>query len=609
MCFLLCTSQSHSQTIPLNDFSLQLDTLAACYLLEEKQALKSNGDYQAALTTLEQAQELYAQHHQWERAIYCVVQLAKLSDSFTATELKVKYGNLGVQLTQKHLPQNHPLTAAAFRQKAEALMSIESLDSANYYLLKAIPIFKKHQIWSELAWSEILIGYNYFNQYQLDSCQYHYQKIEQLLQKKILSKTSQTEIHSTLLFLRGLLYEQQGDFDKAIQNTKKALQIDIEKGVHTEQDSSFISIHFNNLGAFYHYKGDYQRAMDNYMQSINSYSKASQGSEILSNISELFKKQKKYNKAIDYLKKSLALSSPQENKLHNKMNDFQGLGIAYKALGLIDSATYYFQEAIQLPTNYRKSIALCTMGNLYTLESQLDKAVDYIRLAEKNYLQDSTASQHSPFVLSSIYRSMGDVHYLNNHSDSALIFYQKALIENHASFTDSLKFESNPPLKGIYEPIYFWKAMQGKAQTLASFPDSSKNLEASLATYQVLIQWTDSLQSIHATETASLDWSGEFKQIYEEAIAVAFRLYQNTQKSDYLDLAFSFSEKSKNSLLLESLKATEGKATVGVPDSLLQKEKDLNIDIAFYEKVLQKAQDDQEEAKTKLYQNYLSKTR
>ncbi|MFK7908483.1 MAG: CHAT domain-containing protein, partial [Chitinophagales bacterium] len=76
-----------------------------------------------------------------------------------------------------------------------------------------------------------------------------------------------------------------------------------------------------------------------------------------------------------------------------------------------------------------------------------------------------------------------------------------------------------------------------------------------------------------------------------------------------LNLAFSFSEKSKNSLLLESIKANEGKSVVGVPDSLLQKEKDLNIDIAFYGKTLQKAQDQKEEAKIKLYQKYLSQSR
>ncbi len=584
--------------------NIESDTLAACYLLEEKNTLVQEGNHQAALIALEKAQKLYTQHNQWERAIQCVVELAKLVDNFDAVELKIKYGNLGLQLAQKYLPEDHPLTAAAFRQKAEALMNVPSLDSANYYLTKAISIFEQHQIWTELGWTEILIGYNYFLQYQLDSCQHHYQKVEELLQQQVLLKTTQTNIHSTLLSLRGPLYERQGDYDKAIQNTKKALQLDIDKGVVTALDSSFISHHYNNLGTYYYYKGDYQRAIDNFIQAINSSTEALQNPAILSNMGELLRKKNKYAKSIEYLKKSLKLSSAQD-----KMDVLQGLGVTYQKLGLIDSAVYYFQEAIRLSINYRKPIALYLLGNIHVSESQLDTALHYLKLAEKSYLEDSTASQHSSFFLSNIYRSIGEVYALHENFDTALVFYQKSLVENHTDFTDSLNFESNPPLVGIYDSRYFWKTMQGKARVLAKFPNESKKLKASLASYQVLIQWMDSLQASHATETASLDWSSEFKQIYEEAIEVAFRLYQSTQKTEYLNLAFSFSEKSKNSLLLESLKAAEGKAIVGVPDSLLQKEKDLNIDIAFYEKVLRKAQDEKETAKEKLYQNYLSKSR
>ena len=52
------------------------------------------------------------------------------------------------------------------------------------------------------------------------------------------------------------------------------------------------------------------------------------------------------------------------------------------------------------------------------------------------------------------------------------------------------------------------------------------------------------------------------------------------------NLAFYFSEKNKSSVLLEALAGHEAMKFAGIPDSLLQKEHNLKIDIAFYTKKL-----------------------
>lgn len=605
---LLTAFQSQEKNSSSDDFNIQKDTLVARQLLDKATSLKDKGDYRNALEALEQAQTLYTKHKLWKPAIEAVISLATLADTFQDADLKIKYGTLALNLAQQYLPKKHPLLPAAFRQKAESLMMIGELDSANYFFYQAIPLFKTHQDWTELSWSYILLAVNYLHQYELDSCQKYLQTPQALLHQQAFTEKDSTELQSTLLSLFGVLYELQGDYDKAIQNTKQAIALVLQQKAESI-DSSALSTHFNNLGVFYLSKGDYQRALDNLMQALHAYKGAAKDPILLTHIGIVWSKQKRGLEAIKYYKKSLTLEDAFENPLEAKTNTLQSLVASFRDIGLYDSAVYYCQQAIKLPTTYRKPASWGQMGSLYIAKQKPQKALEYLSTAENTYLQDSTASQHSPFVLSSIYRLMADVYFLKKDPNTALNFYQKSLIANHSDFTDSLNVETNPPITGIYEPEYFFRAMRGKAKTLATFTEQPSKMEAALASYQLLLQWMDTLQASHATEAATLDWSEDFKQVYEEAITAAYQGYQLTQNTTYLNQAFTFSEKSKNAILLESLKATEGKSYAGIPDSLLQKEKDLNLDIAFYEKSLQNAVTAKEAAKEKLYQQYLSKKR
>ena len=73
------------------------------------------------------------------------------------------------------------LIASAYRQKAEALMWIENLDSANYFLNRAQPIFQSKKSWVDYGWTEVLLAVNHLNSYQLDSCEIHLNHLSDLL--------------------------------------------------------------------------------------------------------------------------------------------------------------------------------------------------------------------------------------------------------------------------------------------------------------------------------------------------------------------------------------------------------------------------------------------
>ncbi len=603
--FLVVRGTPKEVSLDRNSDRMQEDTFFVDHLITKSQALEKKGDYQSALVLLEQAYILYVQQEAWEKAITCLVQQSKLADHFDTVDAKLQYSQTAMQLAQLHLTSNHPIFATVLRQYAEALIWIEKVDSANQILLSAIPIFQQNQLWVDWGWSEILLGVNYLNTSKLEDAQIHLENVKQLLGRKILEKRDSLNIQPTLQSLLGILYQAQGDYDRAIGITKEALQITLANFI----DSVTLTTHLSNLGVFYLTKGDHKRALDYYMQALHNHPTTVEDDIILFNIADLLLLQGKYEQGIDYLNKTLEIVKNRPTKYKTQIDVFNRLANTFIEMGIYDSASYYCQKMIALQHNYRKSTSWSILGKVAYAQNQPQQAIAHFSNATQAYQKDSTAESHSPFYLANIYTHLGNAHTLNGNPQKALSYYQKALIINHATFDDSLHIDQNPSLEDVYNPEYFTETLHGKAKTLASFTESKTQMETALKTYQLLGQWIDTLLIGHATEAASLDWTGTFKQIYEEAIGVAYHLYQETQDLQYIEIAFAFSEKSKNSLLLESLKATEGKAYAGVPDSLLQKEKDLNIDMAFYEKALQEAEQNQDTAKIKLYQQYLSDTR
>ena len=86
--------------------------------------------------------------------------------------------------------------------------------------------------------------------------------------------------------------------------------------------------------------------------------------------------------------------------------------------------------------------------------------------------------------------------------------------------------------------------------------------------------------------------------IYEGAIRVALELNRVTGKEAYLEQAFQFAESNKAILLLESINEEAAKNYGGIPDSLLEKESSLRVEIAFYQRIINEEKQKKEKEKT-----------
>ena len=74
---------------------------------------------------------------------------------------------------------------------------------------------------------------------------------------------------------------------------------------------------------------------------------------------------------------------------------------------------------------------------------------------------------------------------------------------------------------------------------------------------------------------------------FEAAIAANMGLAQLTANKQYQTDAFEYAERSKALLLYEAIREAEALKIAGIPDSLLQQEKNLRLDIAAYDKLRQ----------------------
>jgi len=61
------------------------------------------------------------------------------------------------------------------------------------------------------------------------------------------------------------VYDKQGDYNKALENYFKSLEI---KKKTIGENNPEIAITYSNIGSVYHYQGNYNKALEIYLKSL-----------------------------------------------------------------------------------------------------------------------------------------------------------------------------------------------------------------------------------------------------------------------------------------------------------------------------------------------------
>ena len=169
----------------------------------------------------------------------------------------------------------------------------------------------------------------------------------------------------------------------------------------------------------------------------------------------------------------------------------------------------------------------------------------------------------------------------------ALAACQKA-IWNQSDDVDTNDIFFNPPIHKVRDKFGYLKTLKTKIKILQRLDSNAELLLPTFETCITAIELMDSLRSVYHSDASKTFLGSNGFPIFESAICTALKLYQNTEKKSYLKYAFSFAEKSKALLLLESSKIlnNEEEALNTELSGIIKSGKLINSDLFFYERKL-----------------------
>ncbi|MBS1600726.1 MAG: CHAT domain-containing protein [Bacteroidetes bacterium] len=371
--------------------------------------------------------------------------------------------------------------------------------------------------------SYLFAGNSYYNLNNLDSASYCYKKAEDLI--NIHPSLAESE---RLYNKSGALYYQTGDYKKSIQYFTKALSV-VEK--NPSANPYFIVNYKNNIASAMRKLGDYAHAMELY-KSLLPYN--INKNELLHNIGVTYLNEKNAAEAIHYLNQV-----SYSNQV--KYND---IGEAYLQMRKYDSADYYLNAAVDA---YKKT---------GSRQKNLDYAITL--------------------------KYMGDVWMGKNNSQKAAEYYQQAIIQADPDFNEP-GIEKNPQsFQGLHNSFFLFDALTAKAIALHSLAlrnDTTFYIHA-FAAYSSAIKLSRQVEKTFNSDEAKLFLVNNVNAAYKDAIDLAIQLYDLTKNKFYLLKAFDYSENSKASVLLASLRELSLESVPGLPQTLIRDERNLKALIA-----------------------------
>ncbi len=436
---------------------------------------------------------------------------------------------------------------------------------------------------------------------------YNFEQLYKLREK--VYGTNSYRLASPLINI-GIQYKNLGNLDEAIEAYKGA-----EKLYVAEFGDSYVVLGtiFINLGNILSQRGDYSEALEYHRNAYRILQKEKEKFNDLFqtsnyNIAETQLKLGHNKEAIQFAQANIKTTLP---RLKPRFYDLIALG--YRNEGELELAEKYYLESI------KSWIELYGEGNIELASEYL--AYSSFLISQKKYEKSLLYSGKAEAIVLKYYgeksaayaevqANFGDYYYMRNSEarqiddfrmqrksnlTQAIQYYQKSIVALVDSFHTNNPFV-DPPIKNVISEIQLVEVFKKKALAMEkladiylsefNFENSRKYFEASLNSLSKSIQLIHRLQVGFENEDSKYFLSQNQESTFYEAVKIAYKLYHQTHKDEYLNLAFEFSERSKASNLLASVKDTKAKEFGGIPDSLLKRENYLKNNIANYTSML-----------------------
>jgi CHAT domain-containing protein len=428
------------------------------------------------------------------------------------------------------------------------------------------------------------------------------------MREKIYGENS-FELTSPLINM-GIQFKSLQNFEKAIEVYKKAEKIIVDM---FGDEHPRLGAVYSNLGIIYGLKGDYNQAIQFHRNAIRLFMKDSiKSKESLQGTKyNLVEAQFKlgYNKEV--IKFANANINSFVSRLKPRLCDL--IAQAYRNENKLDLSERYYLQSIQswldLYGEYNVELATeyLSYSSLMISQKNFEKALAFSSKAKSIAMK---LYGEKGVVYCEVESNFGDYYYLKNaeafqmddfrnqrkkNLKEAIRYYQGAIV----ALVDSFKTQDpfvDPPLKNVISEIQLVEKFKKKALAMEKLADiylsefDYKNavsyFTASLSSMNRAIQLIHRLQIGFENEESKFFLARNQESTFSDAVKISYKLYNQTKNPKFIETAFEFSERSKSSNLLASVKDMKAKEFGGIPDSLLTKESIFKSNIDNYTSML-----------------------
>ncbi len=411
----------------------------------------------------------------------------------------------------------------------------------------------------------------------------------------------------------GVIYDYKSDYDKALLYLKEALNTMSEYG-----DRHSISADINNnIGIIYRIKADYRKALHFHQRALQARlsilgDKHPAVATSCSNLASVYKSTGEFGKALEYDRKALEIRLKAYGESHFRVaSSYGSIGGNYRGKGDLDKAIAFTEKALQInkktagEDHYRVANNYINLGAFYNEKGELDEALEYYQKALSIY-QAVFGEENTN--LTTIYHNISNTYKDKGEFDKALTYHQKAL-----EIQKALLGEKHPSVATSFKGIGVIHSNKDRFDEALGF--LNKALDIRLAffgtehpdvaeiyyvisqvyflkkEYQTAIEYNekavtalDGMRKNHISSEAKQVQLSRHYDIYEHAIQTFAKAVDSLPRQFDINETFIYAEKAKSKLLLESINTSKAAFKAGIPDSLLQKEYDLRVELAYYQK-------------------------
>lgn len=293
----------------------------------------------------------------------------------------------------------------------------------------------------------------------------------------------------------GYLYDDKGDYEKALQYVNTYLSLAKEKN-----DDIRISKAHNNLGIIFFDLGDYEKSLKHYLEALSLQKNKIQDTTrihvLSSNIGNVYLALEKYDEAIPYLE-ACRKYFKEAGYAWNLAQVLSNLSVAYDYFNRLDEAEEILNESLVIRKSINDYYGLTsTYGNIGNI---LYRKGDYKACLENHLKAQEVIEQYisDPYTIANNLKNIALSNYYLNNYEEALADINKAL-----SIADSIN--GKKLLKDIYSSI---------SQIYEAKGDYQKSLE----NYKLFTTYKDSIfNESKSKEMGKLEAKYEMERKLEE---------------------------------------------------------------------------------------------